>query len=887
MHAPRQFATRLDGALSRAVMSTVEFCRKYAVAVALLSVVLTGVLGAYAASALAVDTDTEKLISVELPWRQREAEFDRAFPQRVDLIAIVIDAATADQAEDATAALTARLSQHPDLFKSVRRPDGGAFFTRNGLLFLSTQEVRETVEQLIDAQPLLGTLAADPSLRGVFTAIDMALQGVEHGEITLESLAAPLSALADTTGAALSGHPRPLSWQTLLTGQKPQSRELRRFVLVQPRLDFTALKRGGKAEDMIRSAAEELHLTPEHGIRVRLTGPVVLDDEEFATVSEGAGGATALSAIAVCIILFMALRSWRIIAAILATLVVGLVATAAFAAAAVGSLNLISVAFAVLFIGIAVDFSIQVSIRYRDERFRENDFRHALGRAGAGIGGPLALAAGATAIGFLSFVPNAYSGVSELGIIAGTGMLIAFLCNITVLPAMLTLLSPPGEKEPVGYARAMGIDDFLIRRRREVIAAGALLGAIGLAAAPQLRFDFNPLNLKNPDTESVATLFDLMKDPDTTPYTIDVLAPSVAEADAIARRLNRLPEVSQTVTVSSYVPEEQEPKLALIQDAAMLLGPTFTPPKIAPKPNYAATLKAIRDCADRLKTVLRSHSHPAASKLAKNLQAVLYAGPGIIDNLSSAVTDGLDNRLESLRLALTAEKVTPDDLPPELRRAWVTPDGRARIEVFPKGDARDNAFLRRFVAAIRHVVPDASGMPVAIQESGATVVDAFIKAGVLALAAISILLLVILRRLRDIALVLAPLLLAGLLTVTTSVVLDLPLNFANIIALPLLLGIGVAFDIYFVMRWRAGLDGPLQSSTARAILFSALTTTSAFGSLAISSHPGTADMGKLLTIALGYTLLCTLFFLPSLLGPVRREAVVPVAAAAAVGAGGK
>ena len=120
------------------------------------------------------------------------------------------------------------------------------------------------------------------------------------------------------------------------------------------------------------------------------------------------------------------------------------------------------------------------------------------------------------------------------------------------------------------------------------------------------------------------------------------------------------------------------------------------------------------------------------------------------------------------------------------------------------------------------------------------------------------------------ALVLAPLLLAGLLTAATSVLLDLPLNYANIITLPLLLGIGVAFDIYFVMRWRAGLDGPLQSSTARAVLFSALTTTTAFGSLALSAHPGTAEMGRLLTIALGYTLLCTLFVLPALQGPVRK-----------------
>src|SRR5258707_11611473 len=210
-------------------------------------------------------------------------------------------------------------------------------------------------------------------------------------------------------------------------------------------------------------------------------------------------------------------------------------------------------------------------------------------------------------------------------------------------------------------------------------------------------------------------------------------------------------------------------------------------------------------------------------------------------------------------------------LPADLRRAWVNEDGRARLEVFPKGDPRDNTVLERFVAAVRTVAPEATGAPVTIQESGSTVVGAFTRAGCIAVIAITLLLLVVLRHLWDVLLVLVPLLFAGLLTAATSVMLDLPLNYANIITLPLLLGIGVAFDIYFVMRWRAGLDAPLQSSTARAVLFSALTTMTAFGSLALSSHPGTAEMGRLLTIALGYVLLCTLFVLPALQGAALKR----------------
>jgi hypothetical protein len=196
----------------------------------------------------------------------------------------------------------------------------------------------------------------------------------------------------------------------------------------------------------------------------------------------------------------------------------------------------------------------------------------------------------------------------------------------------------------------------------------------------------------------------------------------------------------------------------------------------------------------------------------------------------------------------------------------VAVDGRYRVQVFPKGDARDPNVLRQFAAAVRSTAPHATGMPIQIQQSARTVMGAFAIAGCIATVAITLLLVLVLRRARDVTAVLAPLLLAGLFTLASSVVLGMSLNFANIVALPLLLGIGVAFDIYFVLRWRAGEPGLLRSPTARAIVFSALTTGTAFGSLALSKSPGMADMGKLLSLGVLHTLICTLFILPAMLG---------------------
>ncbi len=847
----------------------VDLSRRFALAVALIGVALTGVAGYYAGTNLSIDTDVDKLLDPNLPWRQREMAFDRDFPQFDNLIAVVIDGETPDESEDAAAALDARLRGDVLHFRTIDRPDGSDFFKRNGILLLPKEEVQDFADQLVAAQPLIGTLAADPSLRGLFDALDLAAQGIELGETKGAELDHPFAVFADTVDASLAGKYHPLSWQTLLTGRKPSPQELRRFLLVQPVLDYSALEPGGAASAAIRQAALELHLTPDRGVRVRLTGPIPLGDEEFGSVTEGAGFSTSLAFILICLLLFLALRSVRLVVPILITLAMGLVMTAAFAAMAVHSLNLISVAFAVLFIGIAVDFSIQFSVRYRSERFDIDDLSEALRRTARSIGAPLAVAATTTAVGFFSFVPTAYTGVSDLGLISGVGMLIALALNLTVLPALLVLIRPRGERRAVGFHRLAAVDRFLVERRRTVGLVALAVALVGVALVPRLTFDFNPLNLKDPRTESVETLFDLMKDPNTTPNTIDVMAASPADATRLVDQLDQLPEVSHSLTIMTFIPDDQQEKLAIITDAATLLGPTLSPPATKPPPTPDEELAALKHAAETVGRAAAKNPLPSVAHLAEVLAKAAARGADALPTLRSNLVGGLNARLNEMRMALSAGPVTLESLPADLKRDWVTADGRLRIEVYPKGDARDNEVLRDFVSAVRKIAPNATGAPISIQESALTIVGAFRTAGIFALFAIALLLALVLRRVRDVALVLAPLILAGLLTVATSVLADLPLNFANIIALPLLLGVGVAFDIYFVMNWRAGRGQPLQSGTARAVLFSALTTATAFGSLALSRHLGTSKMGVLLTIALGYTLFCTFFVLPALMGPVR------------------
>jgi len=254
-------------------------------------------------------------------------------------------------------------------------------------------------------------------------------------------------------------------------------------------------------------------------------------------------------------------------------------------------------------------------------------------------------------------------------------------------------------------------------------------------------------------------------------------------------------------------------------------------------------------------------------RLAKALDMLANAPVDRRQAATEALIPGLNDLLGSLRNALQATPVDEKSMPPELVAEWVAGDGTARISVFPKSSASDNKSMKRFSKDVMAVAPIATGTPITIEESGQTIVRAFVQAGIWSFIAISILLAFVLRRRRDIAMTIIPLVLTMALTLTTCRVIGLELNFANIIALPLLFGIGVAFNIYFVVAWRAGARNLLQSSLTRAVLFSALTTASGFGSLILSSHPGTASMGVLLIISLGWTLFTTLFFLPALLGP--------------------
>jgi hopanoid biosynthesis associated RND transporter like protein HpnN len=856
----------------------VGFCIHRARSVIVAALLLTGVAGYYFVQNLAINADTSDMLSPDLAFQKDFTQFKKAMAAFGPSLVIVVEAASPDQAQDASEKLTERLRAADGIKGPVRYLAGDPFFAKNGLLFLKQAELSDLATRLADAQPLLATLSADPSLRGLFDMLTLALQEVEKGARAPANLVSVIEDLQSVAEARAAGDPVLLSWQKLLAGEDGKDGTAREFIRAGIELDYSSLGPAAKSMRLVRKVAEEAGLTPKAGIRIRITGGDAMATEELRSVKSGAENAGILSFVLVAGLLLICLGSFRLVGAVLLTLICGLVWTAGFAIAAVGHLNMISVAFAVLFIGLGVDFGLHFALRFREELAFGAEKQAALLATTKGLGSALTVCAVASVIGFFSYMPTAYDGLAELGLISGVGIVFALGASFTLLPALLAVIAfRPGGRKPWFE---IVVPHAVIDRFGPVLLVVALVsGVAALALLPQVRFDFNPLHLNDPSNESVQTALDLIADPKVTPETMSVMAKDPAEAAAVAARLKKLPEVDSTVWLGDFVPADQIGKLEIIQSMAFTMIPVFDPAEKQPPPDAKALRAATQTFVGVLTRIAENANSDAtlaaaARRLDGTLDAYLEQRPAAaLRALGNAYLALFAGRIERLRQGFEATAFTEKDIPAALRSRYVAEDGRLRVEIFPKANVSDNAAMKRFVTAVRGVAPNATDTPVVLVESGKIVQTAIIQASLTALIGIFLLLWAVLRSLRDTFLVLLPLVLASAWTVAATVLLDLPFNYANVIVVPLLLGFGVDSGIHLVMRARGGLSEAelLSTCTPRAVVFSALTTIGSFGSLAVSNHRGTASMGELLMIAIGFTLIATLIVLPALMGWLNRR----------------
>jgi len=854
---------------------------RYAIWVILALLFLTAFSIGYIADNLGVDTDTTDMLSEDVPFRANHIRYKQSFSQYEDTLLLVIDAPTQEQVHSAAKRLNVYLRENREQFPEIYYLSGELFFQQNGLLFKSIDELGRITDQLASAQPLVARIAEDPSLATFFSILTEAVEALRTGQ-TLE-LSSVFNGVSNTIHARLAGKSNALSWQALLSGET-QKDNYQEFIVVKPKLDYSQIFAAKESIEMIRDAAAELGFSPETGITLRITGEVALAHDEIDSAMHGAQESGLLALALVAIVLYLALRSVGTSIAVVISLIVGLILTAAFATLAVGHLNLISIAFAVLYIGLGVDYAIHFLFRFEELKNTRDPDAKTISNAGSDVGQALLICAITTAIGFYAFIPTTYRGVAELGIISGTGMLISFVVTMTLLPALQKFFPIPTTKQisPTSTLKPINrILDFAGRSQKLILTSTAIAVIAAVIITPQIRFDYNLLNMNNPHAESVVTFQELLNHPEDSPWHIEILADDLIALKQLKERLKALPEVKTVVSILDLVPEDQETKSQLIAEMSMTLGPiSFATPSHDSNRSQVQPIAALEKLITKINDFLQEQPDYSASTSIRTLLESLskLKAQLLLDNHSSQKNDQLLQSLENdllsllpesiqrLQLALGAKPFTQETLPETFSSHWYSRDDFYRISVYPSENINDNDALRRFVRTVQQIAPTATGVPVISLEAGEAVVDAFIHAFSLALIGVIVTLLLMLRSVKYTLLALAPLLLATLFTGACMVLFDLPFNFANIIALPLLLGTGIDSSLHIVHRRRSQSNNNLlHSNTARAVFYSALTTLVGFGSLFFSSHQGTASMGLLLTIGLSITLVCVLIILPALL----------------------
>ncbi|MEL6769147.1 MAG: MMPL family transporter, partial [Pseudomonadota bacterium] len=589
-------------------------------------------------------------------------------------------------------------------------------------------------------------------------------------------------------------------------------------------------------------------------VEVGLTGDPVLRAEELQSVTATLPLSLGLSLLLVTVILFLALGRAGRVGLALGVVLVTLVLTTGFAALTVGALNLISVAFVVLMVGLGIDFAIHL-LAHLDEDARLG-IPAAIRASARSIGGALILSAATTSAAFLAFTTTDFIGMAQLGLIGAAGVAIALLVSLTLIPAAVALR--PGLAEGRGPlapprlgAGAAGVGFW--------VAIG--VGLAALAFAPSARFDADPMGLRAANAPGVTTYGWLNEEPALAPLRLSLLAPDAAAAAAAAEAAEALAPVRSAVWLGDLVPGDQFEKLDQIDLA------------------YPSLQVAVEGTAPDLGTLPEGPIAPRLAALGTAggtalAQAITdwRAAPDPLpeEKLGAALFRFFPLLIERIALQLEAGEVTAEDLPAGLRDRYRAADGTLRVEIAAEADITEPMARAQFVEAVAAALPDAGGPPAQVEGAAGAVAGAMAGAAALALAATALFAAAVLGRARLVAAILLPLALAGGITLAASALLGIPFNYANIIVLPLMIGIGVDTGVHLAIRASRAGGTVFDTSTPRAALASALTTIAAFGTLALSDHRGTASMGIMLCIALTAGLLMIFAITPRLAAGPRR-----------------
>jgi len=855
-------------------------------------------------------TGRDDLMPKNAPFQVDYRAYRAEFGDQEEIFA-VIESDDAERATRAADALYARLMQEKGVFREVFYPGGLPYFRKNGLLFMPLEEIRQLRKTLTMAAPVLKDLAAAPSVQTLFTSLTRQIDGylAKPDPATLKSLTFMLTNLdKGFTSASLTAAPVPkdvegsrkegLSMDSFLKGNsdgKPSmlaSAGRQQVITVLPVKEQGSFVPAEKAIKITRAALDDILKRPEFkGIKAGLTGVPVLEYEEMATSQHDIKIATILSLSLTVILLLFAFRGLLNVIAAMVSLIAGICLSFGFATLAVGHLNILSMVFAIMLIGLGIEYGIQVVLRYQEEIRNGASGMSAIETGLVTNIRSIIMAAATVALAFATFAFTDFKGIAELGIIAAGGVFICVLATFTVLPAMLILLERfrkpglnylqlPDAKRDVNL-NGRPFFRAVLKRPRAVIGSTLLLSILCVYPTTRARFDYNLMNLQARGLQSVEYAYKLMRSKENSGYFAVVTAQDRTDARQLSESLEKLPAVDHVVSLLSLVPEQQEAKLAELAALRQVMDAVRPVPyeenlRVMELP---AIFENFHDRVEKLKNRLdtdKADEVKAVGAFLATLERFFSSlekekdrnAMGMLREFQGSMFAELPDKLHMLKESLAAAAVAEADVPQELKQRFVGKSGKLLLQVAPKVEIFEREPLEAFVKQVKSVVPKATGEPVMVYESLTVLRDSYLKAFGYAFIGIAAILLINFKSLRFALIGSLPLAAGLLLMVGGMWLAGISFNSANIIVLPLILGVGIDSAIYIINRYRQGNETPAQvavSSAGIGVFLNALTILFSFGALMVAHHQGVFSIGAVMSLGMVASVAVFMLFLPALL----------------------
>src|SRR5262245_44963660 len=888
-------------ATGRALLAVVRSCRQHPAITLFVAVTLAVLAVPVTLTRLTFETSNLHLLPAGQPYVAHYREYAQQFGE-LDEIIIVVRGRTAEESKAYAARLVASLQAGPTRFdRLVYRLSPESLDTRT-LLYLSTETLNQIRDQIFDHQAFIESFAAAPGLVSLVDALNREIAaafaahfldlGLGDGA-TAGDLRFLKTLLAQMLERIERDVPYRSPWGSMLANTDPDD-DRGYFFSDNKRLLFVLADPVGKSgssftadraaiEDIRRQIALLRAAFP--GVEAGVTGAPALDNDAMTTAFADSAVATVLAFALTLGLLFTAFRRAGQPLVMLTVLAMSLAWSIAIVALTIGHLTVFSVMFISIVIGIGIDYGIYVLVRYDEERARQRSPAEALDITAARTGPGITLGALTAAATFYVLMATDFHGVQELGFVAGTALLMAFVAMLTVFPALLALgdrsrptavrLSRRGTTAP-GRGGTLLVDT-LTRRPVLVLALAALLTLASLSAVGRVGFDYNLLHLQARGAESVTWEQRILDNQGRTSFSALTTASSLTELRQKRDAFERLSSVADVDSALLLVPDDQPAKLKTIGEFAPLVQAVHVgQPPALDVAGLAAALEKLRRRLDVVVTEAEAGG-PGSDVLeirdrASALAHALGREPARIASALTAyqatLAGDFARKFRFLRHNTSPTAVTPDSLPIELRRRFVSESGRFLLQIYPRVNIWDRAGAVQFVEQLRSVDPDVTGSPVITYESILRMEKAYRQGALYAFLVVAVISWLMIRRLRETVLALTPLVFGALWGIGLMRAFGLEFNLANVWGAPLIIGASAEYGLNVITRHleARAYGGPsIAPSTMKPVSLNGLTTISGFGCLLVTHHRGIWSLGLLLTIGSATSLAASLLVLPALI----------------------